>query len=308
MIGRRALLRRALLFGALGGVAACRDTVEAEKERHDALWELDPAGEVPAVLTIGVTPTVGDESVDRLRPLIEYLGRSLSVQARGLRADSYDHLADLVAQQKVDLGIFSPLAYVRAQQRTPVVALATATRRGSPTYIGYLVSRRTPERPPSLDDLRGRRVAWVHRSSTSGYLYPRAMLHHRGIDPDQFFSAQRFVGDHAAAVAAVVAGEADCAATASMFIDRDSGSIVPGAAEVEVVGKTAHIPLDCVVVHRRIQRGLARSLRDSLLALVEDPAGSRGLWTSLGFDGFVRPMHARYTEIAAVQDTYGKPG
>ena len=212
----------------------------------------------------------------------------------------------MVGARELELGVFSPKAYVDANDRgVEAVAIATATLRGSPTYLGYLMMRRPRRGRLVLDDARGRRVAWVDRASASGYLYPRAMLLDKGIDPDAFFATQQDLGNHTRVVQAVLSGEADVAAVASSFADPGTGSFVEGADELTVVAKTKHIPFDCVVVHRRLQRELAKDLRSALLDLANDEPVRRALGASWGLDGFVQPMHDRYAEIRRIRDQVG---
>lgn len=297
----------------LAGLVGCSEPIKANKEKTDALMALSPQGAVPPVIRIGITPSTGEDTGARLQPLVDYLERAFGVTAEGVTAEGYDHLAVLVQEQAVEIGIFSPLSYVKAlEKKVEAVAIATATRNGSPTYLGYLVANREKhgERLPMLDEFRGKRVAWVNKSSTSGYLYPRAMLHERGIDPDVFFAEQRFAKNHKDALRMVRDGEADLAAAASSFVDPDAVQIADepegevgereGHSEFVVVAKTRHIPLDCVVVHKRLQRDLGMTLRKALEALVHDPVANEKLGQTWGLDGFVRPMHRGYQEIARV--------
>jgi len=295
------------------GLLGCSEPIQANKEKTDALAALSPTGAVPPIVRIGITPSTGEDTGARLQPLVDYLGRAFAVTAEGVTAENYDHLAVLVDQQKVEIGIFSPLSYVKAlNHQMEALAIATATRNGSPTYLGYLAANRADfgERVPMLDEFRGKRIAWVNASSTSGYLYPRAMLYERGIDPDVFFGEQLFAHNHKAALRMVRDGEAELAAAASSFVDPDAvaitdepeGSEAEGHTKFVVVAKTRHIPLDCVVVHKRLQRELGVTLRRALEALVHDPVANERLGETWGLDGFVRPMHRGYQEIAKVYE------
>ncbi|MEM1031229.1 MAG: PhnD/SsuA/transferrin family substrate-binding protein [Myxococcota bacterium] len=322
MRARGALSRRAWLRAAgglstaalVGGGGGCREPVEANKEAQDALMALRPAGADPSVLRIGITPSTGASTGTRLAPLLDYLARAFEGRKtiEEVTARDYDHLAVLVREEAIEVGIFSPLSYVKAlQAHVEAVAIATATRNGSPTYLGYLVARAADfgERLPQLEAFAGRRVVWVNRSSTSGYLYPRAMMRARGLDPDAFFGASRFAGDHQTALDMVRTGEADIAATASSFIDADAVRMNPAASaapaedndasRLVAVAKTRHIPLDCVVVHKRLQRNLGVALRTALEQIIHDPArADERLGETWGLNGFVRPVS--YREVAEV--------
>ena len=295
MLTRRKSL--ALLAGSL--LAACDDRVVApKKDEADPLIELATDGARPDTVRIGITPSRGKTTHELLAPLYEYLSAKLDRNVAGVTAESYEQLSSLVREQKVELGVFSPAAYVTARSSLDAIAIATATRNGSPTYLGYLVTQRQKVRP-LLTDLRGRTIAWVNKNSTSGYIYPRAMLRAKGIDPDTFFGKQIFAGDHEASVKLAMEDPELVAAAASPFVNPETPTMVQDAfTSLMVVAKTKRIPLDCIVIHKRMQRALAADIRTALLDLVFDHAISYKLDVSWGLDGFVRPM--RYDEVARV--------
>ncbi len=290
-----AISRRQLLLLMAAG-AACNDSIGPDKARVEASLPLDPAGTRPKVLRIGVAPFLGERTKDSVKPLVAYLQRKLSLEVEAHIAAAYDALATLVHSGQVHVGFFSPVAYVRARGDLPAVAIATATRAGSPIYLGYLVTRKNSYR--TLEALEGKSIAWVNRSSTSGYLYPRALLRSQGRNPDSFFGQAIFAGDHVTALTAVLAGQVDVAALASTLIDRPRPDQREQVRHVAVIAKTDRIPLDCVVLHDKLQRALGEQIRDALFFLHHDIASSQSLADAWGIHGFVRPQSALYDEVA----------
>jgi phosphonate transport system substrate-binding protein len=280
----------ALLVACL---AACDEGVRPNPDRAEPELDLPARGNVPSELRVGVTPHSGKDTAALYEPVFVYLERVLERPVRGVTADNWDGLAELVNSGKVEIGIFSPLSYVKARRTLRAVPIATATRRGSPTYVGYLVTQGSWP-PPALEELEHKRIAYVDRSSTSGWLYPRALLRERGFDPDTFFAAPPvFAGDHKEAVRLVSTGEVDVAAIASPSDDTELDAL-------QVVAKTRRIPLDCVVIRNDIQRDLGKRLQAALIDLVHAPEAA-GLQQSWGMNGFVRP-DGRYDEIARLYD------
>jgi phosphate/phosphite/phosphonate ABC transporter binding protein len=291
--------RRAWLVLALLAALGCDEAVRAGPERAEPKLELPEGGTDPDKLRVGVTPHSGPDTVELYEPLFRHLARALGRPIAGVTADSYDGLAGLVNDRSVDVGIFSPLAYVKARRSLAAVPIATATREGSPTYVGYLVTRGSWP-PPALDGLKGKRIAWVDRSSTSGWLYPRALLRERGFDPDGFFaSSPTFADNHTAAVRMVIGGDVDVAAVASPFVDPGPRSVEEADALL-VVAKTRRIPLDAVVVRNDLRRELGVQIQKALLKLHDAPEASE-LHQSWGVNGFVRP-DGRYDEIARLDE------
>src|SRR5262249_46453193 len=145
-----------------------------------------------------------------------------------------------------------------------------------------------------------RRVAWVDRSSTSGYLFARALLRSKVTDPEHFFASETFADSHGAVIAAVARGDADVGAVASVFFDPGLPERHPDAARLKVVAKTARIPLDCIVVHRGLARDLGKKLLDALLALSSSQPAAAALGRTWGITGFVPAVDARYEGVAEV--------
>ncbi len=298
------LVRRQVL-AALGGLGfaatagACRGTEPASRDAADPLDRLRPDGREPDLVRVGVTPTSGQATAALLDPLVAYLASAHGLRAEVATSPSYDELATAIREGRVDAAFFSPLAYVKARATMPAVAVAAAARAGSPTYIGYLVTAED-DTADGLADLQDRSVGWVDRNSTSGYLYARALLRSRGLDPDTFFSEQRFFGDHVSVIEAVAGGEVDVGATASPFVDAEPsrGAI----ASVKVVAKTARIPLDCAVVHDGLSRSVAKRWRRALFELASDHAASERLGHAWGMSGFVSIEPSHYDGIEAVLD------
>jgi phosphate/phosphite/phosphonate ABC transporter binding protein len=312
--------RRALLLGSLLvllGPFGCGEQTRKDRATDGPLAELSPTGTRPRILRIGMTPSSGKNTGEVLAPLVDHLRQRLKMEVTSVTASSYDDLEKLVLDRAIEVGIFSPLSYVKAKGGgLNAVPIATVTRRGSPTYLGYLIVR-SADGPHQLGELRGKPIAWVSKSSTSGYLYPRALLRHKGLledgeSPDDFFGKPLFAGDHKAAILSLYDGDSDVAAVGGPFVD--DGRLNPltaklgekgGRAALRVIAKTERIPNDCIVVRDDLARGLAKVLREALLSLAHDDAVSRKLSDTWGMNGFVPPHHEAYEAIDGIAKADG---
>ena len=292
------LSRRVILAGLPATLLACRDETVVKSAYVDPLAALGrhPA---PAVLRIGATPFAGERTAKALVPLARYLERSTGVPTSTRIAERYDDLSGFVRDGEVEIGFFSPAAYVKARDTMPAIPVATATRAGSPTYLGYLVVRAT-DPAADLAGLRGKSIAWVDPSSTSGYLYPRALLRSRGLDPDTFFGRAVMAGDHDKGLDLLVEGSVEVAALTAQVVDRPRADRAAAVRGLRVVAKTGRIPLDCLVVHAGLDRELAVRLRASLLSLAHASDVSDALAADWGIRGFVPYSKERYDELARV--------
>jgi phosphonate transport system substrate-binding protein len=187
-----------------------------------------------------------------IRVRIRVLADPQIFQAR-LREDAYD-LVDL-----------APFDYVRARQEAGVEPIAGPDRSDSITYRGLIVTTAPGLR--SLQDLRGRRVAYVDLHSASGYLYPLAMCLDAGIDPFRDFASFTGVGSHANVLIHLMEGRYDAGFTyPQAYADH-----VPEAerARVRIIAETPLLPNWCIAFSRSFAArdpALAERIRAALLA------------------------------------------
>ncbi len=322
-LGRRLLIQSLLLaLVTLIAGAGCSEPDRNGAAEDDPLEGLSLSGTRPRQIRIAMTPSSGAQTAELLAPLVSYLEARLKMKVTAVTAANYEDVGRLVRDGAVEVGIFAPLSYVRAAKgsqdggtgRLNGVALATVTRRGSPTYLGYLIVR-SDDGARQLEDLRGLPIAWVSKSSTSGYVYPRALIRHKGLVTTgqcagDFFGHGHFADNHKAAIVALHEGRTDVAAVGAPFVEDGTLNPLTGVLQSEqkgrdalrVIAKTDRIPLDCIVVRNDISRGVAMQLREALLTLHHDAEVSTALRHSWGMNGFVEPMHEAYETIRAIDE------
>jgi len=166
-------------------------------------------------MTLGIAQPYGEEPAKKAKTLIEpYLSNALGSPVTVQIFPGNDELSAALAEGKVEMAWITPLAFVQATQKSQdVVGLLKAVRQGGGlTYRAAFITK-TGSALKSLKDLKGKKVAWVSKSSTSGYLFARELIRKEGENPDSFFSSETFAGDHPSVCKAVRAGTVDVGAT-----------------------------------------------------------------------------------------------
>ncbi len=254
-------------------------------------------------LVIGMPVYYGDSGVSATRPLIEHLSRRLGIPVHLRVAEPYSEMPKLLKNKAFDVAQLPPLAYVRLRETTPgLQPIATPIIGGSPTYLGHLYIK--SEAPfVDLAELKGKRVGFVSRDSSSGYLFARDLLRRRGHDPDAFFGKAQFYRTHPQVLAAVMSGEVDVGAAFDLTSDW-TGPIErpPG---LRVIAKTERIPNDCLVAREGIDPGLLQALERELMRLRPgDPESERVLQT-MRINGWVPASEERYDRVRRVLEDEG---
>lgn len=225
-------------------------------------------------LRFGFTPVLGQQAErTEFEPLTTYLSDAIGQKVVLYVAKNYGDLRTQMEAGNVDIGSFSPFAYVDAERGGKIRIIAQSVIDGSATYRGIIVARKDSGLN-SLADLRGKRFAFVDPKSASGYVYPRAMLVEKGVNPDTFFKETIFAGDHKSVIADVLDGRVDAGATYDNALRIAKASGMP-SDDLVVIASTEPIPHDAIAVRIGLDDALAKKIQTALVDLDKTEAGRR---------------------------------
>jgi phosphate/phosphite/phosphonate ABC transporter binding protein len=239
--------------------------------------------------------TVLSTSPEASRPLLNdfstALGNAIGLKVTVLGLWHYQGLLDAMAAGTIDFAWLPPIVALRAMGRGQVVPVALPVRNGVSVYSTALFA---PQGTPVNDTSRlvGVRAAWVDRQSAAGYIVIRSHLKSLGVDLNQAFSDNLFMGTHDQVVRAVLQGEADVGAT---FVYMDPG--VPGkvihaswgAADVRIITHAGPIPSDVMGASTRVPAAVVRSFQQALVSGTH-PALAAAAQALFRADSFVEPL------------------
>jgi len=223
-------------------------------------------------LKFGFTPVLGQtEMRAEFEPLTIYLSDALGEKVVLYIAKDYGDLRTQMEVGNVDIGSFSPFAYVDAARGGKIHIIAQSVIDGSATYRGIIVARKDSGLK-ALSDLRWKRFAFVDPKSASGYVYPRAMLMEKGINPDSFFKETIFAGDHNKVIAAVLGHQVDAGATYDNALGIAKAAGVP-SDDLTIIASTEPIPHDAIAVRAGLDDALTKRIQTALVDLDKTDAG-----------------------------------
>ncbi len=231
-------------------------------------------------LKIGVLPSQTRPEQERMiKPLDEYLEKTLGRRIDFYIAKSYEETVDWMVEEKVDIGYLGPLVYVEAVNRgakiEPLVAVIDK-HTGQPWYRSCILVR--ADSPiKSLKDLKGKRVAFTSKSSTSGYLMPLAALKKLDINPERDFAQVLYPGNHSKTIATLKDGIVDAAGTniSSYLKQQKSGKIRP--ENYRVLWESTPITHSPIVVSKKLPPELIQQIKRAFLTApdnIEDLSGT----------------------------------
>ena len=225
-------------------------------------------------LKFGFTPVLSEpEMRAEFEPLMNYLSEAIGQKVTLYIAKDYGDLRTQMENGRVDIGSFSPFAYVDAARGGKIRIIAQSIIEGSATYHGIIVVRKDSGLK-SIAELKGKRFAFVDPKSASGYIYPRAMLIEKGINPETFFKETIFAGSHDKVIAAVLEGRVDAGAIydGALGVAKRSGVSVDGLL---TVASSDPIPHDAIAVRIGMNKDLRKRIQLALINLDKSEAGRR---------------------------------
>ena len=225
-------------------------------------------------LQFGFTPVLGQtEMRAEFQPLTDYLSDAIGQKVVLSIARDYGDLRTQMEAGAVDIGSFSPFAYVDAAQGGKIRIIAQSIIDGSPTYRGIIVVRKDSGLK-AVVDLQRKRFAFVDPKSASGYVYPRAMLIENGIAPESYFKESIFAGGHDKVIAAVLEGRADAGAIYEGALGIAKAEGVP-TENLVTLASTDPIPHDAIAVRIKLDEALVKRIQSALVDLDKSEAGRR---------------------------------
>lgn len=261
----------------------------------------------PDRLVLALTPSK-DPTVlqDVAEPLAQALAKSLGIPVKVYVASDYAGVVEALRSRTVDLAFAHPVAYVLASREANARVLVKSLRGGSAFYTArFFVLKESGIK--NLEELRGKRIAFVDPASTSGYIYPMVHLMKlglvRGRDPKTFFKDAVFAGSHDAALFALLNRSVDAAVSyphAPETLIKDPTKI----AQLTFVAETAPIPNDGACVRDGLPADFVERIRAALLAL-NDPATRPLLKRLYAIDGLTPAEDRDFDPVREAVDLLG---
>jgi phosphonate transport system substrate-binding protein len=246
----------------------------------------DQKGSPNNPVTMAFVPSADSQKVlASAEPLAKLLTDTTNLSFKVSVPTSFTAVIEAMGASQIDVGWLNPFGYVLAHDKYATQVILVTLRQGSKTYRGQIITR-VDSGITSLEQLRGKKFAFVDTASTSGFLYPNALLAERGIDYKTFFSETVFAGGHDKVVIAVYDKRVDGGATFGDSMEgapaTDARTIVrntlPDVMEVvKPIAQTDPIPNDTVSVRKGLDPALVKLITDGLLYLQSTPDGQQRL-------------------------------
>ena len=218
---KRWMRKASLVLGtglALSLLVACGESLSGSQSSDDG--DDTATGEWPETIVYGVLPTEDtEELMSSYAPFEEYMSSCLDNPFELFTGTDYTAMIEAMRTGNLHISKFGPFSYILASERAGAEAMVQPVDdSGEPTYTSMIVTLESYGFE-SVAVLEGEPFAFVDATSTSGYLFPRAMmLEEIGLGPDEiddWLGNVVFSGGHDASAIAVLNGDVKAAAISS---------------------------------------------------------------------------------------------
>jgi phosphonate transport system substrate-binding protein len=236
----------------------------------------------------------------------QVLGKLVGVPVRVTVASDYAAVIEALRNHTADLAFVHPGGYVLASREAKARIVAKNLWHGKSSFTSRIYVRRDAG-IKTVEDLRGKTIAFVDPASSSGYIYPMVLLIQRGLvtnrDPKTFFKEVVFSGAHDASMRALLNGHVD--AIASFDLAREQYLKEPAERErIIVVVETPAIPEAGIAARDGLDPAMFAKVRAALLQ-IRAPAHAALLKRLYEIDGFDTAEDREYDPVRAAIELLG---
>ena len=245
-----------------------------------------------------------EESTDARQGLAKDLEEELGVTVKEIQASDYNAIIEALRAGKADAAYIGALAIAYANDRAEAIPVAMKAPDGDKSqavYHSLLITSSKNDDINSIEDIKGKSIAFVDPESTSGNLFPmydiiKAFpdenltsddLHING----KFFSATSYSGKHQAGLQAVIKGDVDVVPISDQILASEIENGNAKEEDVKIIHTSDAIPAEGFVVSKNVSDDVRTQFQQFLL----------NYDNSEYFDKVIKVPNARFVE-ASIDD------
>ena len=262
-----------------------------------------PAAASDAPITIATIPVSDDPTeANPIEALAELLEKETGREVEITDVPDYLSVVEAIRSDHVDIGIMSGFPSALAVNTGEVDALLAWKGSDDPVSTCVVLDDSPIQ---TVEDLKGKTVAFADQASSSGYFMPVYMLDQAGLEQGTDYEAI-FAGGHEGSFAALQQGQVDAACTAIMLTELGAPMFPFAEGEWRGVGESPAMDVMGTVLARQSLDDTTRTLLEAAIPKVfsEENAEALSAYSSfIGLDVEIAPepgIFASFADIAAV--------
>jgi phosphonate transport system substrate-binding protein len=223
----------------------------------------------PALLKVALLPDENASAlIKRNQPLKDYLEKELGKTIELIVTTDYSSMIEAMRFGRIDIAYFGPLSFVLAKSKSDIEPFAAMVTDGKATYRSVVIANAQSGVNTFLD-IKGKKMVYGDRASTSSHLIPKSMLAEAGLVQDRDYQ-QNFVGAHDAVAVNVANGNGDAGGLSEVIWKSLVERKLIDASKVKVLGYSKEYPQYPWTMRSDLTPDLKDKVRKTFLGL-KDP-------------------------------------
>ncbi|SDK18144.1 phosphate/phosphite/phosphonate ABC transporter substrate-binding protein [Sediminibacillus albus] len=295
----------ALTAGIISGCGGSDDAEGASSEGSESY--------VPETLTVQFVPSQNADTLEaKAKPLEELLSERLDIPVEVSVSTNYNTIIEAMDSKKVDVGFLPPTAYVLAKEKGAAEVILQAQRfgvedeTGQPTdelvdgYKSEFVVKADSD-IESIEDLKGKKIAFQDVTSSAGYVWPAASLMDAGIDPLEDVQGVTVKG-HDQGVISVLNGDVDAAVVFQDARNTVIGDYPTVFEDTKVIKFTEMIPNDTIAVRSDMDEEWSKKITEAFIDIGQDEEGHEIVKEIYTHEGYVKSEDSKFDIVREYSD------
>jgi phosphonate transport system substrate-binding protein len=294
---------------------AGRDPIQANSPDIKPITVADgELGSASKPIKMAFVPSANTQSIiANGQPIADQLSKITGYKYEISVPTSYAAVIEAMGSEKADVAWLAPFAYVLANQKYQAQVIMTSVRNNSTSYPSVIITADPSVK--KLEDLKGKKFAYVDKASASGYLYPFAYIKNAVGNPDSFFSEVLFAGGHDKVVTAVYNGQVSGGAIFGGPPDKN-GKPTDARVQIEkafpdvfqkvrIIAESEEIPNDTVSVRAGLTQAMRDQIQNGLIVLANSDEGHAALFKLYAIDGLLPVQDSFYDPVRQTANDAG---
>lgn len=256
-------------------------------------------------LVMGLVPLSNSEKlIEETTPLHNMIAEKVGRKVEGFIATNYIGVVEALGTGTIDFALIPPFAYILANKKHGSEALLTSLNKNDePGYYSVIIARNDIG-VEKVSDLKGKKIAFVDPSSTSGYIFPAVILMDNGIDIEKDIKYQ-FAGGHDKALQLLINGDVDAIGTYENAFQKFAKEFPEIETKTKIIEKSDLIPGVTLTVSSTVDEETKNKIKSAFISITEDKEGQELLLKLFGLKGFQEADKNNYDNIRVKLEKLG---
>lgn len=258
-----------------------------------------------APIKIATLPVSDDPTaVNPNEALVELLEAETGREVEVTDVPDYLSVVEAIRADHVDMGIMSGFPSALALNTGEVDSLLAWKGTDEPVSTCVVLDG-SPAK--TLEDFRGKTIAFADQASSSGYFMPVYMLHQAGLEQGKDYEAI-FAGGHEGSFAALQQGQVDAACTANVLTEMGAPMFPFAEGEWRGIGQSPSMEImGSVLARQSLDEETRATLQEALPKIFSEKnkEALAGYSSFIGLEVEVAPDPSAYASFADIAEVAG---